>query len=101
MSLVGTMSPLVNKDKVIHSCATCVFSEMQPVAMPDGQPVIGKEQMVCKRFPPQVVSMQIPTPAGISVSLMPMFPPVSESIWCFEHEPCTASQNGPQDVGPN
>ncbi len=81
-------------DGIIHSCATCAFAEMQPVALPDGKPIIGKEQMVCKRFPPQVVAMQIPTPAGITMSLMPMFPPVSESIWCFEHEP----ENGAQDI---
>jgi hypothetical protein len=67
---------------------------MQPLAMPDGKPIIGKEQMVCKRFPPQVVAMQVPTPQGISVSLLPMFPPVSDSIWCFEHEP----ENGAQDL---
>jgi hypothetical protein len=81
-------------DGIIHSCATCAFNEMQPVAMPDGKPIIGKSQMVCKRFPPQVVSMQVPTPAGISVSLLPMFPPVNDGMWCFEHEP----ENGAQDV---
>ena len=81
-------------DGTIHSCATCAFHEMQPLAMPDGKPIIGKQQMVCKRFPPQVVAMQIPSPQGISVSLMPMFPPVSDSVWCFEHEP----ENGAQDL---
>jgi len=81
-------------DAIVHSCATCAYQEMQPVAMPDGKPIIGKEQAVCKRFPPQVVAMQIPSPQGISVQLMPVFPPVNASMWCFEHEP----ENGAQDV---
>lgn len=72
--------------KTKYSCSSCTFHEMQPVAMPDGKPVIGQEQMVCKRFPPQVVAMQIPTPQGISVQLMPMFPPVNDSMWCYEHD---------------
>jgi len=87
-----------NSGDLVHSCATCVFQEMQPVAMPDGKPVIGQEQMVCKRFPPQVVALQVPTAQGISVQLMPVFPPVNASTWCFEHEPCDASQNGTEDV---
>lgn len=74
-------------DGIVHSCESCVFQEMQPIAMPDGTPIVGKEQMVCKRFPPQVVAMQVPTPQGISVSLMPMFPPVNAGMWCYEHEP--------------
>ena len=81
-------------DGIVHSCGTCVFQEMQPVAMPDGKPIIGKEQSVCKRFPPQVVAMQVPSPAGISMTLMPMFPPVNNGMWCFEHEP----ENGAQDI---
>lgn len=82
------------KDNIVHSCATCVFHEMQPLAMPDGQPIIGKEQMVCKRFPPSVVAMQVPTPGGVSMTILPMFPPVNDGMWCFEHEP----ENGAQDV---
>lgn len=82
-------------DNIVHSCETCVFNEMQPLAMPDGEPLIGKEQMVCKRFPPQLVVMQVPTPAGISTTLIPMFPPVNAGMWCYEHEP----ENGAQDVG--
>ena len=81
-------------DDIVHSCVTCVFNETQPLAMPDGQPIIGKTQLVCKRFPPQIVAMQVPTAQGISMNLMPMFPPVSASMWCFEHEP----ENGAQDV---
>jgi len=80
--------------EIVHSCETCTFQEMQPLAMPDGKPIIGKSQMVCKRFPPQVVAMQQPTPQGISVQLLPMFPPVNGSMWCFEHEP----ENGAQDI---
>jgi hypothetical protein len=62
--------------------------------MPDGTPVVGKEQMICRRFPPQVVPVQVPTPNGISVNMLPMFPPVNDSMWCHEHEP----ENGAQDV---
>lgn len=68
--------------------------DLQPVAMPDGTPVIGKDQMVCKRFPPQVVAMQIPTPNGITVNMMPLFPPVNVEVWCYEHAP----ENGAQDA---
>lgn len=84
---MGDVRTITGDDDVVHSCATCVFHEMQPLAMPDGKPIIGKEQMVCKRFPPQVVAMQVPSPAGMSVTLMPMFPPVNNGMWCFEHEP--------------
>lgn len=78
----------------VHNCGTCVFHETQPVMMPDGTPVVGKTQMVCKRFPPQVVAMHVPTPEGISVNLIPVFPPVNHSVHCYEHEP----ENGAQDV---
>lgn len=77
----------LHSDKPLHNCANCTYQDTQPMAMPDGTPVIGKEQMICRRFPPQVVLMQTPSPAGISVTLMPMFPPVSELMWCYEHEP--------------
>ena len=82
---------------MLTSCDICMFHEMQPVAMPDGTAVIGKEQMVCKRFPPQVVAMQVPTPQGISVSLMPMFPPVNAGMWCHEFAAGDASPDGAQD----
>ena len=76
------------------NCGNCAFMDLQPVAMPDGKPVIGKTQMVCKRFPPQVVAMQIPTPNGISVNMMPLFPPVNAEVWCYEWD----AENGAQDA---
>lgn len=78
----------------IHNCSTCRYHDMQDMQMPDGSPVIGKQQMICRRFPPGVVSMQIPTPQGITVSLIGSFPPVTDTVWCHEHEP----ENGAQDV---
>jgi len=84
----------IGKVKNVHNCLTCEFQDTQPLAMPDGQPVIGKSQAICRRFPPTVVAMQIPTPQGISVQLLPMFPPVNVDMWCFEHSP----ENGAQDV---
>jgi len=84
----------VNGIDPVHNCLTCRYHEVQPVAQPDGTPVIGKEQPVCKRFPPTVVSMQIPTPQGVQVSLMPIFPAVNPSMWCWEHEP----ESGAEDV---
>jgi hypothetical protein len=84
----------LHDDKPVHNCGTCTFHDTQPVAMPDGTAVIGKTQMICRRFPPQVVAMQVPSPAGISVTLLPMFPPVNDAMWCYEHEP----ENGAQDI---
>jgi len=62
--------------------------------MPDGQPVIGKKQMICRRLPPHMIAVQNPTPAGITVSVLPIFPGVNDTIWCWEHKP----ENGAQDV---
>lgn len=76
------------------NCSNCAYNDLQPVAMPDGKPVIGKTQMVCKRFPPQVVAVQVPSPQGISVNMMPLFPPVNDSVWCYEWQP----ENGAQDA---
>jgi len=76
------------------NCSNCAFSDLQPVAMPDGKPVIGKTQMVCKRFPPAVVAIQVPSPQGISVNMMPLFPPVNAEVWCYEWE----AENGAQDA---
>lgn len=76
------------------NCGNCRFADLQPLAMPDGQPVIGKTQLVCKRFPPQVVAIQVPAPQGISVNMMPLFPPVNASVWCYEWE----AENGAQDA---
>ncbi len=84
----------MRNDKPVHNCGTCTFHDTQPVAMPDGTPVIGKDQMICRRFPPVVVLMQVPSPQGISMNLMPMFPPVNDGMWCYEHEP----ENGAQDL---
>lgn len=76
------------------NCSNCEYNDLQPVAMPDGKPVIGKTQLVCKRFPPQVVAVQIPSPQGISVNMMPIFPPVNAEVWCYEWQP----ENGAQDA---
>lgn len=84
----------VLKDTPDTNCGNCTFMDLQPVATPDGMAVIGKTQMVCKRFPPQVVAMQMPTPQGVSVNLMPLFPPVNASVWCYEWE----AENGAQDA---
>ncbi len=76
------------------NCSNCAFNDLQPVAMPDGKPVIGQEQLVCKRFPPAVVAVSVPTPQGISVNMMPLFPPVNAEMWCYEW----AAENGAQDA---
>lgn len=81
-------------DSPTTNCGVCRFMDLQPVATPDGHAVIGKTQMVCKRFPPQVVAMQIPTQQGMSVNLMPVFPPVNADVWCYEWE----AENGAQDA---
>ena len=76
------------------NCGNCAFMDLQPVATPDGKPVIGETQSVCKRFPPQLVAVQVPTPQGISVQMMPLFPPVNAEVWCYEWAP----ENGAQDA---
>ena len=85
------MSAAIGKDA---NCANCAFAEVQPVMTPEGNPLLGETQLVCKRFPPQLVSMQVVTPNGMQVTLLPVFPNVNGEVWCYEHEP----ENGAQDA---
>ena len=79
---------------VVTNCGNCAFMDLQPVATPDGRAVIGKTQMVCKLFPPQIVAIPSPSPAGLSINLMPVFPPVNAEVWCYQWE----AENGAQDA---
>lgn len=73
-------------EKLLFHCGNCYFSSPMEVIQPDGTPVIGKTQLVCKRFPPQQIAMQIPTNQGIQVSIRSQFPAVSDTMACHEHQ---------------
>ena len=74
-----------NEDLAFH-CGNCFFSSPMEVLQPDGTPIIGKTQLVCMRFPPQQIVMQIPTNQGIQVQVRSQFPAVSDSMACHEHQ---------------
>jgi len=78
----------------VHNCLSCRYHDEMPVQTPDGKPVVGQTQTICRRNPPTVVSMQVPTPQGISVNLLPVFPAVNVAMWCYAHE----QENGAEDV---
>ena len=77
-----------------RDCSSCAFHDVMQKTTPDGQPMIGEEQMICRRLPPTVVVIQAPTPQGMAVNLMPTFPPVGNGQWCYSFVP----ENGAQDA---
>jgi len=80
--------------EVYSTCETCRFSDLQQVTDQNGGVQIGQMQRVCKRMPPAAVAIMAPGPNGVSVSLISTFPPVTDDMWCYEHDP----ENGAQDA---
>ena len=66
-----------------ESCKTCVFAHELQAAMPDGQPIVGQMQLVCKAAPPQLVVLPV---APGQVQMSGMFPPVEPDLWCGHYE---------------
>jgi len=77
-----------------QQCDSCRFSETQQSIGPDGKPLIGQSQLVCKRFPPNAVAITVPSPNGMSVQIISTFPPVTDAMYCYEFAP----ENGAQDA---
>lgn len=94
MSQDNKISESEESGALVHNCTTCAFHDDQPVMTPDGQPVIGKTQTICRRNPPTTVAIQSATPTGIAVQLTASFPPVNEHTWCYQH----IAENGAQDA---
>jgi hypothetical protein len=46
---------------------------------------------VCKRHPPQVISIAAPTPQGVSVQIMAMYPGVEKDGYCCDWLPRVTS----------
>lgn len=63
----------------VRNCDTCAHARH---ILQGGS---GALQMVCARNTP--TAYVVPMPGGRGVSLMSMFPPVTESMGCSEHKP--------------
>lgn len=70
-----------------RSCGTCQFSVAQLAQGPQGEPIIGQEQLACMRRPPQIVAITQKTPLGESTAIMTQFPPVTPEMYCFDYWP--------------
>lgn len=63
-----------------QACKHCRHSAMVP-----GQDRSLQRQ--CRRNPPTPVNVVIPTPHGLQVQVLTVFPAVTDDAWCGEHAP--------------
>lgn len=68
------------KPDAVMRCGDCVYSEK--IRM---QNTI-ETQRVCRRFPPTVVGVPVPTDQGGAWSLSSVFPTVADDSYCYEFE---------------
>lgn len=70
----------------LFNCGNCLYANSIPAIGPDGAPLIGQQQLVCMFGPPQMIVMQMPTPAGMQTAIRSQFPAVSPQMMCHQHE---------------
>ena len=78
-----------------RSCGTCQFSLAQIAQGPNGETIIGQEQLTCRRQPPQIIALSQKTPLGEQTALMTQFPPVTKDMFCFSYWPEGEPMPGP------
>ena len=78
-----------------RDCATCEFSVSQLAKGPNGETIIGQEQLSCMRRPPQIVMLTQKTPLGEQSAMLTQFPPVSKGMFCFDYWPAGEPLPGP------
>ena len=66
-----------------HNCTNCKYAKANQLADPQGQPIVGKYQHNCLRFPPSAFMVQ--TSQGTAVGSA--FPVVTEEQICSLYEP--------------
>jgi hypothetical protein len=59
-------------------CGHCLHSSIDL----QGDQTAGK--MVCRRYPPIAVPVSVPTPSGVSIQIVAVFPPVTDAQRCGE-----------------
>jgi len=60
------------------NCGHCLHSSIDL----QGDQTAGK--MVCRRYPPIAVPVTVPTATGVSIQIVPVFPPVTDAQRCGE-----------------
>ena len=70
-----------------RSCGTCEYSVSQLAKGPNGETIIGQQQLTCMRRPPQIIAITQKTPLGESTAIMTQFPPVTPEMYCFDYWP--------------
>ena len=79
------MNDKVNENP--RSCATCYFSNTITATGPNGETIIGQEQLICMRRPPAVLLKTIKMPLGEQDTIVTQFPPVTKEMFCYDYWP--------------
>lgn len=78
----------------VTNCGNCRYAEDSPATGPNGEAIIGQTIRVCRRFPPAVIGMPVPTRDGLTLNLLTNWPRVTSEMYCYEWEP----ENGAEDI---
>ena len=72
------------------SCKTCMYSAvtLAPESKQAGQ-------MLCRATPPQAAVIPIPTPQGVQIQIMTLWPIVTAADICAGFEPVEATKPAP------